>query len=64
MKSSEFRRNAADPMHFFGQVNVATPDGPVQFSAVMQPFQRERYTALAPSLQAVAAGKRPPVGRY
>lgn len=53
----------SDPAAFQRDVCIATGSGPRKFGDVMAEFQRERFTAVNPSLVAVAKHEPPPIPR-
>lgn len=55
---------ATDPLAFFGALILPSAHGPQPFVDCMANFQREWFKAIAPSLLAVAANKKPKVGRF
>lgn len=61
---AELRKFAASPQYFRESLIVPTGSGPRRFGAVMANFQRERFAALDSALLAIAAGRKPPIGRY
>lgn len=52
-----------DPLSFVLAINVPTGTGVKRFREVIQPFQRERFELLCPSILAVARNELPPNGR-
>ena len=58
------RKFAADPLAFIDALVIPSAVGQKRFAEVMAPHQREWFSAIAPSLLAVAAGKPPPIGRF
>lgn len=52
------------PGQFQRQIRIPSAHGPRRFRDVMVKFQRDRFRQINPSLVAVAAGERPPVGRF
>ena len=55
---------ASDPMEFFDSLYIPSAQGNVRFADVMAEHQRDWFDAVAPSLLAVAAGKRPAIGSF
>ena len=53
----------SDPAAFQQGIHIATGSGPRRFGDCMADFQRERFTAVNPSLLAVARHEAPPVPR-
>ena len=61
---ADVRRYASDFLTFAADLVIPLARGPARFGEIMADFQIERFTALAPALHAVAAGRQPPIGRY
>ena len=59
--AKDIRKFAGDPLAFIEALRL--PGSGAQFGDVMAPFQVEWFKTVVPSLLAVAAGKKPPVGR-
>ncbi len=58
------RRMASDPAEFFRRVLVPSARGPVPLGSIMADFQRDLFTAIAPSLVAVVRREPPAVPRF
>lgn len=58
------RSYGRSPMKFFGDMKVQSPAGLVPFREIAADFQLQALAALAPDLQALAKGERPPIGRH
>ena len=55
---------AAELLAFAADLVIPSARGVARFGDVWADFQVERFKALAPSLQAVAVGQAPPIGRF
>lgn len=64
MSKPNIKAYARDPLNFFEELRIPAADGNSRFADVMAPFQRDWFQAIAQSLLAVAAGKRPPIGKF
>lgn len=64
MADQTLKQLAQSPRLFRESLTVPTGMGPRRFGDVMADFQRERFAALDPALLALAAGRKPPIGRY
>src|SRR4051794_22757350 len=60
----DIRKFASDPIAFAEALTIQSARGRARFGDVMADFQRERFTAIAPALVAVAKGEQPPIGRF
>jgi len=58
------RRAADDPMLFIDALVIPSAVGPMLFRDVMEPFQRQFFEELLPSLKAVAEWRIPPIRRF
>ena len=60
-----FRKRMADDfMLFVDELVIPSAFGPKRFGDIMEPFQRECFESLAPSLKAVKDGTMPPARRF
>ncbi len=65
LAEAAFRRRMADDfMLFVDELVIPSASGPKRFGDIMEPFQRECFEALAPSLKAVRDGTMPPIRRF
>ena len=64
MTPDRIQQYAADFLAFAADLTIPSASGPAVFGNIMADFQRERFAALAPALQAVAMGNKPACGRY
>jgi hypothetical protein len=55
---------ASDPLAFFDALIIPSAHGSRPFLEVMADFQRDWFKAIGPTLLAVAAGQKPPIGRF
>lgn len=58
------KKFATDPVAFFESLMIPSAVGVQPFKEVMADYQRDWFKAVAPSLLAVAAGKKPPIGKF
>ena len=58
------KKFATDPLAFFDALIIPSAVGYKPFVEVMADYQRDWFKAIAPSLLAVAAGEKPPIGRF
>jgi phage terminase large subunit-like protein len=61
---SDVLRYKSDPQAFIDDLAISVGGEQKRFGDVMAPFQRKRFAALMPALQAVAAGNVPTIGRH
>lgn len=62
--SEDIQRYSASPMAFAEDLSIPSANGSARFGDCMADFQRARFAALFPALLAVAAGTKPPCGKY
>ncbi len=58
------REFGSDPMRFFESLIIPTPAGPVALGDCWADFQQQDFSAIAPSLKALAKSKAPPCNRF
>jgi len=58
------RRASSGLMFFIKSLKIPSGEGPLRYSQCMKDFQRETFEALAPSLEAVRIGNKPPIRRF
>jgi len=62
---ASYRRRAANSLLVFLEgLTIDGATGPVVFRRVIEPFQRQTFAALAPAVEALARGDRPPRRRF
>jgi len=61
LPSSKIAAYAADPLVFLGDLKIPGADGPAIFRSIWADFQVDFFKAIAPCLDAVARGRKPPV---
>src|ERR1043165_5689139 len=54
----------SDPLAFFNALIIPSALGVHPFAEAMADHQRDWFKAIAPALLAVAAGEKPPIGRF
>ena len=58
------RNFASNPLAFFDALAIPSASGDKPFSEVMADHQSQWFADIAPSLVAVATGKKPPIGKF
>lgn len=58
------QRSESNFIHFIEGITIPSATGPCVFGNCMEPFQREFFEAISPSLQAIQTGHKPDARRF
>jgi len=64
MNPSKLQKYAQDPLAFVVDLAIPSTVGPCRFGDIMADFQRRDFEAIVPALLALAAGRKPDIGRF